>query len=131
MVPMKTANKRKSATPSSVASRVKGPAPGERHRLGKSHLDRILDAGSDLFFELGYEKTTSEKIAQRTQVSKREVYLHFKDKCQILASVISEVQAQMQSRMHAEWSSPGILGLSCFVPQRQYISWFFLRDSGN
>ena len=75
--------------------------------MRKSHRDRILEAGSDLFFALGYEKTTTEKIAQQAKVSKREVYLHFNDKRQILASVISEVQAQMQSRMRAEWSSPG------------------------
>jgi AcrR family transcriptional regulator len=109
MVPMKTASKRKSVALSSEASRTRASAQNERGSRRKSHRDRILDAGSDLFFELGYEKTTTEKIAKRAQVSKREVYLHFKDKRQILASVIAAVQAQIQSRMQAEWSSPGDL----------------------
>lgn len=111
---MKTASKRKSVDRSSAAGRVKSPAQVKKHRLRKSHRDRILEAGAELFFVLGYEKTTTEKIARQARVSKREVYLHFNDKRQILASVISEIQAQMQSRMRAEWSSPGDLRVVLF-----------------
>jgi TetR/AcrR family transcriptional repressor of mexJK operon len=107
MVPMKTASKRRPIDPSSAASHGKSRAQVKRRHPIKSHRARILEAGSALFFKLGYQNTTTEKIARQAKVSKREVYLHFKDKRQILASVISEVQAQMQSRMLAEWSSPG------------------------
>jgi TetR/AcrR family transcriptional regulator, mexJK operon transcriptional repressor len=85
---------------------VSGRSPG-RHAKGeqKSHRERIIESATDLFFERGYEKTNTEKIAQRAKISKREVYLHFADKREILAAVITEVQSEMQSRMDADWSS--------------------------
>ncbi len=87
---------------------VAGRSPGRRAKgRQKSHRERIIESATDLFFERGYEKTNTEKIAQRARISKREVYLHFADKREILAAVITEVQSEMQSRMDADWSSPG------------------------
>lgn len=48
---------------------------------------RILDAASELFFELGYRGTSMDAIADRLQVAKPFIYTHFKGKADILAGV--------------------------------------------
>lgn len=86
------------------ALRTKAPAQA-RNGDQKSHRERIIETATDLFFEYGYDKTNTEKIAQAAKISKREVYQHFSDKREILAAVISEVQSGMQLQMDAGWSS--------------------------
>jgi TetR/AcrR family transcriptional repressor of mexJK operon len=71
------------------------------------HRARILDAATGAFLENGYETTSTAEIARRAKVSKRELYTYFHDKRDILAAVITELQAEIQSQANASWSSDG------------------------
>jgi len=71
------------------------------------HRVRILNAATEAFLENGYEITSTAEIAKRAKVSKRELYTYFQDKRDILAAVITELQADIQSQANARWSSDG------------------------
>ena len=73
------------------------------------HQSRILDAASELFLELGFERTSTAGIAKRAKVSKREIYTHFVDKRAILSAAITGLQHSMGSEMDIEWSATGDL----------------------
>ena len=68
---------------------------------------RILDAATEAFLECGFEVASTAEIARRAKVSKRELYTHFRDKRDILAAVITELQADIQSKANVSWSSSG------------------------
>jgi AcrR family transcriptional regulator len=77
--------------------------------MQETHRDRILNASTDCFLELGFERTSTAEIARRAKVSKREIYAHFADKRTILAEVIIRLQGDMQQRLGGVWSSSGEL----------------------
>lgn len=54
--------------------------------LGEMHPTavEILEAAQELFFEKGYEKTTTRELSARVGISKAAVYHHFKNKEEIL-----------------------------------------------
>ena len=80
---------------------------GQTRAAQSDHRVRILDAATEAFLESGYEITSTSEIARRAKVSKRELYTQFHDKRDILAAVITELQAHIQSRANASWSSSG------------------------
>jgi AcrR family transcriptional regulator len=51
---------------------------------------RIRDAARDLFYEQHYEATTMDEIAMAAGLRRSTVYLHFKDKAEILADIIAD-----------------------------------------
>jgi len=51
-------------------------------------LDRIVDAATEQFFNLGYGATTIEAVARRARVSKRTLYHRFEDKSALFGAVI-------------------------------------------
>ena len=69
------------------------------------HQARILEAASEIFLKLGFERTSTADIAGRAKVSKRELYRCFADKRAILTAVITQLQKQIQSQMNVSWSS--------------------------
>ncbi len=69
------------------------------------HMGRILDAAAEIFLEKGYEETSTADIARRAKVSKRELYSNFSDKRDILAAVITKLQARIQAETNVSWSS--------------------------
>lgn len=69
------------------------------------HRQRILDAAAKAFLKNGYEQTSTAEIASRAKVSKRELYTHFRDKRDMLAAVITELQADIQAHANVSWSS--------------------------
>jgi AcrR family transcriptional regulator len=80
----------------------------EQARAARSdHRVRILEAATAAFLEKGYEITSTAEIARRAKVSKRELYAYFDDKRDILAAVITELQAEIQSQANISWSSSG------------------------
>ncbi len=83
--------------------------PARKEAQKPDHLSRILDAASELFLELGFEKTSTADIARRAKVSKRELYTHFKDKRAILSAAITGLQKSMGSEMDMEWGATGDL----------------------
>lgn len=68
---------------------------------------RILEAATAAFLQSGYEVASTAEIARRAKVSKRELYAYFHDKRDILAAVITELQAEIQSQADLSWSSSG------------------------
>lgn len=74
-----------------------------------SHVERILAAAADAFLEKGYEEASTADIARRAKVSKRELYSNFSDKRDILAAVITELQARIQTDANISMSSSGDL----------------------
>lgn len=56
----------------------------EREKLGRRNS--ILSAAADLFWEKGYEATMDE-IAERAELSKPTLYLYFKNKDDLYASI--------------------------------------------
>lgn len=51
----------------------------------------ILKAAKELFFKRGFYNTTMEEIARYSGLDRRTLYNHFKNKEDILASLISEI----------------------------------------
>ncbi len=49
--------------------------------------EQILNEAVDLFYELGYQRTTLEMVAERLGVTKPFIYYHFKDKAEILFEI--------------------------------------------
>ncbi len=81
---------------------------GQQAQAGRNdHRARILDAATKAFLENGYEIARTAEIARRAKVSKRELYTYFKDKRDILAAVITELQAGIQLQANLSWSSDG------------------------
>src|SRR5215472_608075 len=79
-----------------------------RNTTGKQsndHETRILAAAAEIFFEKGYDETSTADIARRAKVSKRELYSNFADKRDILTAIITQLQSQMQSQADIGWSS--------------------------
>lgn len=70
-----------------------------------SHEDRILGAATEVFLTTGFEKTSTAEIARVAKVSKRELYLHFKDKRALLAAVVENLQSDIRARMDSLWAS--------------------------
>jgi AcrR family transcriptional regulator len=54
----------------------------------KKRAQRILDAASELLMHYGYDKTTVSDIAKQAGVSKGAIYVHFKSKDDLCASLI-------------------------------------------
>ena len=57
-------------------------SPKERKRK------RIIDIATSLFLELGYRKTSIDKIARQAGVAKGTVYIYFKSKNELLMHAI-------------------------------------------
>ncbi|MEG2814125.1 MAG: helix-turn-helix domain-containing protein [Oscillospiraceae bacterium] len=51
-----------------------------RELIEKMHRENILNAAEELFSTKGYEKTTVDDIAHKSQYSKRTIYIYFKSK---------------------------------------------------
>jgi len=83
-----------------------------RNTAGKQsndHETRILAAAAEIFFEKGYDETSTADIARRAKVSKRELYSNFADKRDILNGVVAQLQDKMQVQANITWSSSGDL----------------------
>ncbi len=86
------------------------PKRSARKPKGEGHVRRaeILAAAERLFVDCGYEGATIRKIADEVGVSSTALYMHFKDKSEILsqicedgfgklAKVTDEIEAETQS----------------------------------
>ena len=64
----------------------------ERRARHKEALrQRILDAARDVFVREGYESVSMRKIAAQIDYSPTTIYLHFKDKADLLDSLCEEI----------------------------------------
>ncbi len=72
----------------------------ERRAREKQELRRaILDAARDLFAEQGYQAVSMRKIAEKIEYSPTSIYLHFKDKDEILRFLVAEGFSLLCQRM--------------------------------
>src|SRR5277367_2891561 len=76
------------------------PAPAATHRERRAHhkaaLRReIMDVAAELFGTEGYENVSMRKIAQRIGYTPMAIYLHFKDKNDLLDCICEEAFIQL------------------------------------
>ena len=69
----------------------------ERHRA--SLRREILDAASRLFVEEGYQRLTMRRLAERIEYSPTTIYLHFRDKDELLRAVCDETFSQLAGKL--------------------------------
>ena len=72
-----------------------------RARQKESVREEILDAARTLFVKEGYEHVSIRKIAEKIEYAPGTIYLHFKDKAEILDQICEETFAKLAQRMHA------------------------------
>jgi TetR/AcrR family transcriptional regulator len=56
-------------------------------REKENRVRQITDAAEDIFFSKGVETATMDEIAERAEISKGTVYLYFKSKAELVATV--------------------------------------------
>jgi AcrR family transcriptional regulator len=71
---------------------------------------RICDAAAALFFERGFAVVTMEQIAAAADIQRSTLYLHFREKDEILAAIAEDYTAKLR---------PVIARLSGPVPTRE------------
>jgi AcrR family transcriptional regulator len=68
--------------------------------------ERLLDAAGELLLRLGYRRVTVEDVATRAGVGKGTVYLHWKTKQELFATLllreVGEVMRELVERMRAD-----------------------------
>lgn len=69
------------------------PSRSSRKPKGEGHVRRaeILEAGERIFVEWGYEGATIRRIAEEVGVSSTALYMHFRDKSEILLEICERV----------------------------------------
>lgn len=90
------AAKKAAAKPASKAAARSARAPAKtgspavkpiREQVMAFKREQILTEAVELFYELGYQRTTLEMVAERLGMTKPFIYYHFKDKAQILFEI--------------------------------------------
>jgi AcrR family transcriptional regulator len=78
-------------------------APKARERMRKAERKRqLLQHAKQLFVTLGYQQTTTEKIAAAAGVSEPVLYRHFESKKALFLVVLEEVRAATLNRWQTE-----------------------------
>lgn len=82
----------------------------ERRARQKRFLrQEILDAASELFVKDGYENVSMRRIAERIEYSPTTIYLHFRDKTELLLQICQETfarLAQLLARIEEQPADP-------------------------
>jgi AcrR family transcriptional regulator len=60
---------------------------------------RIRDAARDLFYELHYDATTVDQIANAAGLTRSTLYLHYRDKAEILADITADYAPRAVAQM--------------------------------
>ena len=102
-----------------------------RKREKEARRAQILDAARDLFFAKGFDSTTVEEIASRTELSKGAIYLHFPSKEEIYITLMLE-GSQILGQMLRESVVPDLpadtllrrLGHAYYRFYREYTGYF-------
>ncbi len=94
----------------------------ERRAREKEELRQsILNAASELILEEGYQSLSIRKLAERIEYSPSTIYLYFKDKADILATICQEAfvgLSEKLDRIHSEEPDPRAAleqGLRCYM----------------
>ncbi len=74
----------------------------ERRAREKQELrQEILDAARDLFVREGFENVSMRKIAEKIEYSPTTIYLHFRDKADLLDCICEETFAKLDRKLTA------------------------------
>jgi AcrR family transcriptional regulator len=74
----------------------------ERRAREKDELRRsILSAATEMFVEEGYESVSMRRIAERIEYAPSTIYLYFKDKAEMVASICFETFGELDIRLEA------------------------------
>ena len=80
----------------------------ERKARQKKYLrQEILDAASELFVEQGYENVSMRRIADKIEYSPTTIYLHFKDKAELLEQVCFDTFSRLHLALNKITEQPG------------------------
>ena len=94
----------------------------ERRTRQKASLRRdILDAASRLFVQEGIDRVTMRKIAARIDYSPTTIYLHFKDKTELLGAVCDDTFAALATELAQNAGPPGTPLASLRQTLRTYV----------
>src|SRR5438128_363903 len=87
----------------STSPRRRVPMQKSAPRMRKADRKRqLLIHAKHLFVTLGYQNTTTEKIARAAGVSEPVLYRHFENKKALFLEVLQEIRAATLHRWHAE-----------------------------
>src|SRR4029077_11216434 len=90
-------------TPMSSPQRRRAEVPQAAGRMRKAERKRqLLAQAKQLFVTLGYQNTTTEKIARAAGVSEPVLYRHFENKKALFLEVLEEIRAATLTRWPAE-----------------------------
>ncbi|WP_409346836.1 TetR/AcrR family transcriptional regulator [Paenibacillus sp. MBLB4367] len=65
----------------------------------KSNRDQVVETAAQLFLTNGYTQTSMDEVMKRSQVSKSNIYYHFKSKEELLLGVVDWWAAQYESAL--------------------------------
>jgi AcrR family transcriptional regulator len=89
--------------PMSAPQRRRADTPKSGGRLRKADRKRqLLAHAKQLFVTLGYQDTTTEKIARAAGVSEPVLYRHFESKKALFLEVLHEIREATLQRWHSE-----------------------------
>src|SRR5262245_47755534 len=72
----------------------------ERRAREKTQLrQEILDAAREIFESEGFEALTMRRVAQKIEYSPTTIYLHFKDKAELVQAICDEMFAGLVRRL--------------------------------
>jgi AcrR family transcriptional regulator len=77
-------------------AKIKNAEPGKRDQTKLANRTAILQAGRDVFAELGYEGTTVRDIIRRTQLASGTFYNYFKSKDEVFHALHDESVARFK-----------------------------------
>src|SRR6516165_8066228 len=94
--------------PMSAPERRRDEVPKAPARMRKADRKRQLVAhAKQLFVTLGYQDTTTEKIAAAAGVSEPVLYRHFESKKALFLEVLKEIREATLTRWHADAAGVG------------------------
>ena len=71
----------------------------KRHRYKEEFRREILDSARDLFIDVGYEKFSMRRLAEKIEYSPTTIYHYFKNKDDLLFAICEEVAEQFLARL--------------------------------
>lgn len=72
-----------------------------RERQKETLRQEILDAARELFVKEGYKNVSMRKVADKIEYSPTTIYIHFKDKTDLLHCLCEETFAKLLTRLEA------------------------------
>lgn len=94
---------------SSSASKKATPIEGRRERRRRELRLRIFEVSRELFLEQGFEATTVEQIAERSDIAPATFFNHFRSKSGVLALMTSEVVDALSQTVEQHLRRPGTI----------------------